>query len=172
VNIFGNGLYQAQVNIPTSFIINAHSRYNPNDKIKIITHPSKYACDMQVDNNHNGIWMVNYTPHEIGEMQIDIFLGDKLLNSNPFKVNIFDINQIYISNINDGIINHLVQFFIDASKAGIGQLDVAVQDGQISCDAISHGSSKFDVTFLPRQCGQYKIDIRFNGLTIPGDLHQ
>jgi len=116
--------------------------------------------------------MVNYTPNKIGQIEINIFLGEKLLNSNPFKVNIFDINQIYISNLNTGLVNQLVKFNIDTSKAGIGQLDIIVQDGQISCDAISRSSSQFDVIFVPHKCGLYKIDIRYNGLTVPGNSYK
>jgi filamin len=126
---------------------------------------------MKIINNHNGIWMVNYTPNEIGQIQIDIYLNEKLLNSNPYKVNIFDINQIYVTNLNDGLVDQLVKFNIDTSKAGIGQLEIVVQDGQVSCDAISYTSSQFDVTFLPHQSGLYKIDIRYNGLAIPGNLY-
>jgi len=127
---------------------------------------------MQIINNHNGIWLINYTSNKIGQIQIDIFLGEKLLNNNPFKINIFDINQIHISNLTDGFVDQLVKFNIDTSKAGIGQLEIIVQDGQISCDAISRGLSQFDVIFLPHKCGLYKIDIRYNGLTIPGNSYK
>jgi len=140
--------------------------------VKIIIYPSKYTCHIQVINNLNGTWIVNYTPNEIGQIQIDIFLGEKLINNNSFQVNIFDINQIYISNLNDGFVNQLVKFNIDTSKAGIGQLEIVVQDGEISCNAISYNSSQFDVTFLPYKCGLNKIDIRYNGLNIPGNLYK
>lgn len=156
------------MNIPTSFIIDAHSSFNSNDEIKIITYPLDYPCHMQIINQHNGTWMINYTPNEIGQIQIYIYLGEKLLSSNPFNVNIFDINQIYISNLSDSLVNQLVKFNIDTSKAGIGQLDVVVQNGQISCDAVSHSSSQFEVNFLPYYSGLYKIDIRYNELPIPG----
>ncbi|CAF1398822.1 unnamed protein product [Adineta steineri] len=168
VNIFGDGLRQAQVNVQSSFIIDARSAYNPTDEVKIIICPPERSTYVQVINHHDGLWMVNYVSHEIGELQILVYLGDKLINNNPFKINVFDINQIHVSNLSDGYVNHFVKFNIDTIKAGIGQLEVFVQDGQVLCSALSRSTSEFDVTFLPRHCGLHRIDIRFNGLTIPG----
>jgi filamin len=124
---------------------------------------------MEVVNNHNGTWTINYLPNEVGETYIDIFLGDQLVNGSPFKVNIFDIHQIRVSNLTDGIVGHLVKFDIDASKAGIGQLEIVIQDGRIPCHATSHSSFQFDATFLPNEAGCYTIDIKFNGLPVPGN---
>ncbi|UJR14889.1 hypothetical protein I4U23_001873 [Adineta vaga] len=168
INIFGDGLHQAQVDVQTSFIIDARSSYNPTDEIKIVIQPSERSDLIEVINQGDGIWMVYYIPYEIGEMQMMVYLAEKPVNKYPFKINVFDRNQVNVSNLNDGYINQLVRFNIDTIKAGIGQLEVFVQDGQVLCNALSYGTSQFDVSFLPRQCGLHKIDIRFNGLAIPG----
>ncbi len=170
VKIFGDGLYQAQVNVQSSFIINAYSIFNQLDEVKIITHPLEYPCQIEIIDNHDGTWTVNYTPKEIGQIQIDIYLDDKRMNSIPYKINVFDVNEVHVSNIHDGFIDQLVKFHIDTSQAGIGQLEIIVDDGQVGCDVISRSSSQYDVTFLPHTGGLYKIDIRFNGLIIPGNL--
>jgi hypothetical protein len=167
VNIFGDGLYQAQVNVESSFFIDAQSIFNLKDDVKIITYPSRYLCHTQVNTNHKGVWMINYIPNEIGQMQIDIYLGDKILNSNPFKINVFDINQIHVSNLNNVFVDELVRFDVDINKAGIGQLEISVQNGRTPCQIISSILSIFNVSFLPHECGEYIIDIKFNGLTIP-----
>lgn len=125
---------------------------------------------MEVVKNPDGIWTINYIPNEVGETYIDIFVGNELVPGSPFKVNIFDVNQIRVSNIHDGIIGHPIKFDIDASKAGIGQLEIIIQDGQIPCHATSHGLFQFDATFLPNHPGRYTIDIKFNGLLVPGNL--
>jgi hypothetical protein len=115
--------------------------------------------------------MINYIPREVGETYIDIFLGDQLVNGSPFKVNVFDIHQIHISNILDGIVGHLVKFDIDASNAGVGQLEIIIQEGRIPCHATSHGAFQFDAAFLPCEPGRYTIEVKFNGLSIPGNKH-
>lgn len=125
---------------------------------------------MEVIKNSDGLWTISYIPNEVGETYIDVFLGNEIVHGSPFKVNIFDVNQLHISNILDGIVGHPIKFDIDASKAGVGQLEIVIQDGQIPCHAISHGSFQFDATFLPHEPGRYTIDIKFNGILVPGNL--
>ncbi|CAF3728092.1 unnamed protein product [Rotaria sp. Silwood1] len=169
IHAFGDGLRQAQLGIQTSFTVDAHVELKPDDDVKVVvTTPSKQTCHMQVINNRNGTWTVNYIPNEVGETYIDVFLGNELISGSPFKVNIFDINQIHVSNIDAGMVGHLVKFHIDASEAGVGQLEIVIQDGRIPCDATSCGSFQFDATFLPKESGRYTIDIKFNGLPVPG----
>jgi filamin len=124
---------------------------------------------MQVVNNRDGTWTINYIPNEVGETYIDVFLGNELVHGCPFKVNIFNTDKIRVSNINGGIVGHLVKFDIDASDAGVGQLEIIIQDGRIPCDAIPRGSFQFDATFLPHESGRYTIDIKFNGLPVPSN---
>lgn len=113
-------------------------------------------------------WMVNYIPNEVGETYFDIFLADELIAGSPFKVNIFDAQQVRISNLHDVFVGQRVQFEIDVSRAGIGQLEIIIEDGLIPCDAVARGSFLFDVSFQPTQVGPHTIDIKFNGLSIPG----
>jgi hypothetical protein len=88
---------------------------------------------MQVVNNRDGVWTVNYTPNEVGEDYIDIFAGNELVNDGPFKVNIF---KIHVANINTGIIDHAVKFDINAGKSDVGQLEIVVKDDRIPSEAI------------------------------------
>ena len=124
---------------------------------------------MQVVNNRNGTWTINYIPNEVGETYIDIFLGNELINGSPFKVNVYDVNRIHVSSISYGIVGHIVKFNIDASEAGVGQLEIIIQDGRIPCDAIPRSPFRFDARFLPTETGPHTIDIKFNGLPVPGN---
>jgi filamin len=124
---------------------------------------------MQVVNNRDGTWTVHYTPQEVGETYLDVFLADELVPGCPFKVNIFDVHQIHVSNVQGGLVNQLVKFEIDASQAGVGQLEIVIQDGRIPCDALPRGAFHFDASFLAPEPGAHTIDIRFNGLPVPGN---
>lgn len=185
IHAFGPGLQQAQVGVPTSFTVDGHravdsiedikvlvtSKINSCEKLFILCNvaPSKYECPMEIVNNHDRTWTIYYVPYEVGETFIDIFLGDELVNGSPFKVNIFDIHQIRISDLHDGLIGHWVNFHIDASDAGVGQLEIVVQDGQIACHARAYGSFQFDASFYPCEPGRYFIEIKFNGIPISGN---
>lgn len=185
IHAFGVGLQQAQIDLPTSFTVDAHAELNSNEDIKVVVTskihlykikkifsfylaPSKHTCPIEIIDNHDRTWTINYIPREVGETYIDIFLGDQLVNGSPFKVNVFDIHQIHVSNILDGLVGHLVKFDIDASNAGVGQLEIIIQDGQIPCHATSYGAFQFDAAFLPCEPGRYTIEVKFNGLSIPG----
>ncbi|CAF1556324.1 unnamed protein product, partial [Adineta ricciae] len=130
IHAYGEALKQAQVGLETAFIVDGRAALNSTDDVKVVvTSPSKHNYHMKIINNRDGTWTVSYIPTEVGETYIDIFLGTELVYGSPFKVNIFDINQIHVSNIDGGVVGHLVKFFIDASKAGVGQLEIVVQDG-------------------------------------------
>lgn len=123
---------------------------------------------MQVISNRPGIWTIYYTPYEVGETYFDIFLADELIPGCPFKINIFDVHRIFVRHLNNGFVAQLVRFEIDASQAGIGQLEIVIQDGRIPCHAIPRGSFIFDASFLPYEPGRHTIDIHFNGIPVPG----
>ena len=123
---------------------------------------------MQVIKDSDATWTVSYIPNEVGETYFDIFVADELVPGCPFKVNIFDVEKIRVSNIYDGFLGQLSQFQIDISQAGIGQLEILIEDGRIPCDAVARGSFIFDVSFLPCYSGPHAIDIRFNGFSVPG----
>jgi filamin len=127
---------------------------------------------MQVINHHDGKWIVNYIPNEVGETYFDIFVANELVPGCPYKVNIFDVHKIHIANLKDnGLLGRLFQFNIDATHAGTGQLDIVIQDGRIPCDAIPHGSYQFDASFMPHEPGRHTIDVKFNGLPVLGKCH-
>ena len=188
VRAYGQGLQQGQVDIETSFIIDARTDIDRSNDIKVLVTsktpslsslklhhgsflaPSKHPCPMQVVNNRDGTWTVTYCPNEVGETYFDIFLADELVPGCPFKVNIFDVQKIYVSPLSNGLVGQLVKFEIDASQAGVGQLEIIIQDGRIPCSAQSRGSFYFDASFLPYESGRYTVDVRFNGLPVPGNL--
>ena len=172
MRIAGDGLYQAQVNRRSSFLIHSQSLVHQLEEVKILTHPTEYPCQIEILDNHNGTWLVNYTPKAIGQIQIEIFLDDQPTYKIPYQINIFDLNQIHLSKLTDGYVNQWMTFQIDTNRAGIGQLEVLVNNGQIACEVLSRNASEYEVTFLPRQGGSYQIDVRFNGLIIPGNLSE
>lgn len=170
IRISGDGLYQAQVNRRSSFLIHSHSLIHQLEEVKILTHPTEYPCQIEIIDNHNGTWLVNYIPKAIGQIRIEILLDEQPTYKIPYQINIFDLNQIFLSKLTDGYVNQWMTFQIDTSRAGIGQLEILVNNGQIACDVLSRNASQYEVTFLPRQGGSYQIDVRFNGLIIPGNL--
>lgn len=87
----------------------------------------------------------------------------------PFILQSFDTNRIVVSEIPRFIIfNQPAEFTIDALKAGEGQLEVAINNGQVPNKVKPLGKSKFHFTFLPTSNNLHRLSVKFNGRDIPG----
>jgi hypothetical protein len=58
-----------------------------------------------------------------------VFVGEVEVNGSPFTVRVYDPEKIIVSDIPDGIVGKETHFTVDASSAGVGNLEVAVNDG-------------------------------------------
>lgn len=59
-------------------------------------------------------------------------------------------------------------FTVDASQAGVGNLEVAVNEGRIPSMAQSLGQHRYDISFVPRELADHTISVRFNNEPVPG----
>jgi hypothetical protein len=57
---------------------------------------------------------------------------------------------------------------VDASQAGTGQLEIAVENGQIPCNFSSQGNLRFLPSFTAREAGGHEVTVKFNGYEVPG----
>jgi filamin len=89
--------------------------------------------------------------------------------SAPFSIQAFDTNRLIVSNIPRFVIfNQSVEFTIDASNAGEGQLEVAINNGQVPNQVKALGNSKFHFTFIPIINETHIVSIKFNGHELSG----
>lgn len=59
---------------------------------------------------------------------------------------------------------------VDASEAGVGNLEVAVNDGRVPSMAHALGQHRYDISFVPKENADHTITIRFNNEPVPGQL--
>jgi len=86
-----------------------------------------------------------------------------------FSLQAYDTNRLIISDIPQFVIfNQPVEFTIDASKAGEGQLEVDINNGLVPNRVRALGNSKFHFTFIPLLNELHRLSIRFNGQQLPG----
>lgn len=62
----------------------------------------------------------------------------------------------------------VLSFIVDASQAGVGNLEVAVNEGRIPSMAQSLGQHRYDISFVPRELADHTISVRFNNEPVPG----
>lgn len=68
----------------------------------------------------------------------------------------------------------LIKLFsiVDGSGAGSGDLEILVEGGRVTSSVRSLGGQRFKAAFTPHQALPHRVDIRFNGETVPGKLHE
>ncbi|KAL9919065.1 filamin-type immunoglobulin domains fbug isoform 2-T4 [Glossina fuscipes fuscipes] len=75
---------------------------------------------------------------------------------------------IRVQDIPNGAIGRPVEFEIDGSKAGSGNLEILVNGGRVTSSVRSLGGQRFIASFTPHEPGIHTVQITFNGETIPG----
>ena len=87
----------------------------------------------------------------------------------PFSLQAFDTNRLIVSDIPRFVVfNQPVEFTIDAANAGEGQLEVAINNGQVPNQVKALGNRKFTFTFIPMMNETHIISIKFNGHDLAG----
>lgn len=75
---------------------------------------------------------------------------------------------IRVQDIPNGAIGRPVEFEIDGSKAGSGNLEILVNGGRVTSSVRSLGGQRFVASFTPHEPGIHTVQITFNGETVPG----
>ena len=57
---------------------------------------------------------------------------------------------------------------MDASQAGTGQLEIAIENGRIPCTFSNQGNLRFIPAFTPREAGKHEVTVKFNSHEVPG----
>nr|CAH7749585.1 unnamed protein product [Callosobruchus chinensis] len=77
-------------------------------------------------------------------------------------------SAIRVQPVPDGILGQPVEFEIDGSGAGSGDLEILVEGGRVTSSVRSLGGQRFRAAFTPHQALPHRVDIKFNGETVPG----
>ncbi|KAK2154306.1 hypothetical protein LSH36_271g03013 [Paralvinella palmiformis] len=105
VTATGNGLTSTAINTNAEFIINTGTTAKDGDLRVEIT----------------------------GEYIIDVYFYGKPIKGSPYRVQAYDLSSIHVTVPSIGIVDKLVEFDINAARAGSGNLEIMVNDGKIPC---------------------------------------
>lgn len=88
-----------------------------------------------------------------------------------FSIQAYDCHRVIVSEIPHFLIfNQTVLFTVDVSKAGVGQLEVKINEGSVPNQMKVLGNNEFQFTFLPISNERHYISITFNGEKLPSKL--
>ncbi len=112
-------------------------------------------------------------PDEAGDYKIDITYADNAIPDSPFNVNIdwkTDPTRVkaYGPGLEGGNIAEWTEFTVDMTKAGDGGLDLQIE-GPCEAEVIvdDHENGTASVKYLPKEAGEYQINIFFADKAIP-----
>lgn len=170
ISVSGNGLRNAEVQHRAAFtVFTGQSGGSLSDCRITITDPRGTQVPSNIIDEHNGNFRVEFVPVIVGDHLIEIVCHGYPVSGSPFTCKVVDWSQIIVSNLNGmGRVNKTVEFDIDASNAGHGDLEIMVNGGSVPCSVVNRGSRKFHATFTPRLAQPHDIQVKFNGHEVDG----
>uniref|UniRef100_A0A1I7XV17 Filamin-A n=1 Tax=Heterorhabditis bacteriophora TaxID=37862 RepID=A0A1I7XV17_HETBA len=115
-----------------------------------------------------GVMQINFTPVHVGDHEIEVKYGGVPVTGSPFTCRAYDPANIKVGTIPKGLLDKPVYFTVDASEAGVGNLEVAVNEGRVPSMAHALGQHKYDISFVPKENCDHTITVRFNNEPVPG----
>lgn len=89
------------------------------------------------------MWILDILRDFKGDHEIIVRVGSVEVNGSPFTCRAYDPEKILVGPVPDGIVNKAVHFTVDASSAGVGNLEVAVNEGRIPSMAHALGQHRY-----------------------------
>merc|ERR1712001_112816 len=122
----------------------------------------------KVVDSGNGVFRIEFTTVEVGSYVIDVNVSGLSVPNSPLIAKAYDASLIKVTDITDGVVADLSTFRVDASKAGEGQLEISINDGDVPNAVQVLGGGKCLVTYTPEQPITHEIEVTFNGEQVPG----
>jgi len=133
-----------------------------------IISPEKRHIPHKVVDSGNGVFRIEFTTVEVGSYVIDVTVTGLSVPNSPLIAKAYDASLIKVTDITDGVVGDLSTFRVDASKAGEGQLEISINDGDVPNAVQVLGGGKCLVTFTPEQAITHEIEVMFNNDQVPG----
>ncbi|XP_050514727.1 filamin-A isoform X1 [Diabrotica virgifera virgifera] len=169
LSVLGEATRLVPANSPAVFEIITPSSTPPSDLRVHVVAPSKRVVSARViPGNRLGVHSVEFVPTEIGTHLIDVSVDGEKLPSGPLMAKVYDAGLIQVADVGGGVVGQPVQFRVDASQAGEGQLEISINEGEVPNHVQVVGGGRCLVSFTPDQAKPHLIDIKFNGETVRG----
>ncbi|XP_044590424.1 filamin-A isoform X4 [Cotesia glomerata] len=179
VTAYGPGLepHTIREGIPAQFVVDT-SKCDPAQlDIKLKTDKGQMQKP-DIKHRGDGVYEVTYQPPAAGSnIQVGVLYGDQDIPGSPFKFQVnptVEATKVVLSG--PGVASACtasfpVDFIVDTSKAGYGDLEVQV----LGPDQVPRkvgiqniGDGKYKATYLPDDCGRYKVNVKYGGKEVPG----
>ena len=161
------GLLLFPVNKTTHLELTSNDLSNNDINIKL-TNPSGHQLAVTRSVTPQNTLKISFIPTEIGTHSLHVDVASVGIYGSPFEIKVYDATRILVSDVRGSDVNKPCELTIDASSAGEGQLEIAVNDGSIKNTVKQIKIGHYAVSFLPNKQDTYVIDVRFNQECVPG----
>ncbi|XP_061930042.1 filamin-A isoform X5 [Apis cerana] len=177
VTAYGAGLETVREGIPTKFIVNTSKCNSAQLDVMLKTNKGRVQKPV-IKNCGNGIYEVTYQPPAAGSnLQVGVNFDGENIPGSPFKPIVLptvEPNKVVISGPGVSPVctaSFPVDFIVDTSKAGYGDLEVQVlgpDQMPRRVEIQDLGDGKYKATYLPDDCGRYKVNVKYGDKEVPG----
>ncbi|XP_069103436.1 filamin-B-like isoform X3 [Argopecten irradians] len=166
VTVSGDGLSLVPVNRTASFVVDTQGSGSGNVDVEIMA-PSGGTVPFNIVQD-SGKQTIEYVPEEVGDHRIDLkYMGNEV-DGSPFTAKAYDTSAIVITPLRNGLVGSSFDFTIDVSRAGEGQLEIMVNNGNLPNTVELERPSVYRIAFTPTSAGKQYVDINFNSESLPG----
>lgn len=141
-----------------------------NAELAVSVQGPKTDLPVKVAGNVKNGFTAEFLPEEVGAYTICVEYNGIPVGGTPFVGKAFDASNVLVSPIPWGTIGKSLQFTVDASKAGEGNLEITIsaRGRNIPTQVHPQGSARFAVSFVPLEAIDHIINITFNKESVPG----
>ncbi|XP_046746702.1 filamin-A isoform X4 [Diprion similis] len=179
VTTFGSGLDPEKVRegIPAKFMVDTSKAGIAPLDVKLKTDKGTIQKP-EIKDVGEGVYEVTYQPPPVGSnVQVGVTYGGQDVAGSPFKVKVNPLvepSKVVLSG--PGVAPKLLasfptEFFVDTLNAGYGDLEIQVlgpdqRPRKVEIQDIGNG--KYRASYLPDDCGAYKVNVKYGGKEVPG----
>ncbi|XP_018396446.1 PREDICTED: filamin-A isoform X4 [Cyphomyrmex costatus] len=177
---YGPGLNPEMVRegVPAKFTVDA-SRCNKSELLDVSLYSDKEGRTQkpQIKSKGDGLYEVTYQPPPAGSnVKIDVAFDGENVNGSPFHVKVLPFVEPHKVTLSGPGVSPFctasfpIDFIVDTSNAGYGDLEVqVVGPDQVPRKVVVQdlGDGKYKATYLPDDCGRYKVNVKYGGKEVP-----
>lgn len=163
----GKGLKFVPVKRPVTFALRAPG-FDQDDISIVVTAPSGREVPTRIDTIRAGAYEVEYITPEVGDHIIEVLACGKPIAGSPFHSSGYDASKIRVTAVPSGVLGRAVEFEIDGSEAGSGNLEILVNGGHVTSEVKCLGNHRFLASFVPHAATAHVVEMKFNDDPVPG----
>jgi len=134
---------------------------------------------VEVFDNQDGTYSVNYNIDKAGDYQLDLKLGNALIKDAPFKLRVnpaetsvenAEVNWLGnpIAGLTGGTVQLRDQFMNLQFKGGDRVVAEFLPGSPVHVTAVEKGDGTYDIVYPPGSKGKYRVTVKVNGSAVPG----